>query len=168
MMLLKLQFRSALQRTTSISGDTLSRLEYGIEKQMISKITVYAFDRSNLCRAQLVLEVDWDEYTQQLSQGRALVSIDERKWANNTAMEVNEAANLFSEFVDAYTLRTKWQASHPTWVTSNNTTFASVLRDLGLVLAEPVEWADGTVVGHPLRIPELPEFRVGLYMVDEE
>lgn len=163
--LLKEQIRRMLRRTTNISQDSLSRLEIGIDKQWISTFLVYAFDNRKLCRAELIFEIDWDEYKLQMSRGKTTVSIDER-WIDNTAIEVDEVIILFNDFVRTYSLRTEWMVTYPSWIYKNELKLQEVRRSLGLSPAETIKWA-GQKHGTSHQIPELPEARVGCYLADD-
>src|SRR5258708_5140827 len=93
--LLKEQVRIMLRRTTNISPDWLRKLEIGIDNQWIQTFLVYAFDSRRLCRAELIFEIDWDEYTFQMSHSKTIVNIDQR-WVDDTAIEVDEVIILFN------------------------------------------------------------------------
>jgi len=165
--LLKMQIRVALKLTTSISDETLNRLMVGVENKWINKFHVYALDAKGLCRGQFTLEIDWDEHSLQIARGNATIAIDEQKWVNGAAVEVIEAANLFNEFVTAYSLRTDWQTLHPPSITANENTFGHVLEQLGLRLADPIKWAPGPEAQTTLKNRILSELRVGLRLLDD-
>lgn len=157
--LLKTQVRIALRRTTRISPETLAvTFDRGVDMRWISDIIIYAVDDRNRCRAQLLLEFDWDEYDLQLSRGKATVVIDGSKWQNDTAIELDEVLSLFNKYVTSYSLRTKWQVHK-----AGNLSYQDWLRELHLVQAEEVKWQNGW--SSP--IPELPELRVGCYLAED-
>lgn len=156
--LIKTQVRIALRRTTNISPEILKNtFDKGVDNHWINKITIYGVDQENCCRAQLILEIDWDEYNLQLAHGKATVAIDER-WNDDFAIELDEVIALFNRYVSEYSLTTKWQTSHP-----DGLMLDEVLQQLGLVAAEPIEWEHGwsTV------IPEIPELRIGCYLAED-
>lgn len=154
--LIKMQVRVMLRRTTMISQSSLSFLERLLDKKCVSTVSVYGLDRHNLCRVQLSLEIDWREYNFQITHGRAKVSIDER-WKDNTAIEVDEAINLFNDFVSTKSLSTQWGYSLCSWADTTEQR-----RALGIPLgnAEPVKWTPSN--NWSSTIPELQEVRVGL------
>lgn len=47
----------------------------GVDEHWISQFLVYGFDNSNLCRAELMFEIDWDEYELQISRGKTTVTL---------------------------------------------------------------------------------------------
>src|SRR5438876_643879 len=104
-----------LRRTTNISQETLQTLIIGVDRRWIASFLVYGFDHSNLCRAELTFEIDWDEYQLHMSRGKTTVTIDQR-WENDTAIEVDEVIRLFNEFVETCRLRTEWMVRYPSWI----------------------------------------------------
>jgi hypothetical protein len=82
-------------------------------------------------------------------------------------VEVTEAANLFNEFVQAYSLRTELHTLHPASVTTNESTFVQVMGKLGLERADPIKWAPGPAAKTTLKNRALSELRVGLHLLDE-
>lgn len=165
LILLKEQVRTMLRRTTSISPEALDRLTLGIERQWISTFYVYAFNNRNLCRAEAIFEIDWNEYELQMSHGKTTVIMDE-KWVDNTAIEVDEIVKLFNDFVRTYNLKTEWRVVFAPWVYSDGTKLIEVRGTLGLGPADQIKWA-GKKEGTYHQIPELPEARVGCYLADE-
>ena len=161
--LLKMQIRIALRRTAGVSDDTLRRLELGIENHWIRRILVYGIGNEGLCRAELVLEIDWHEHEAQLSVGRATVTIDQR-WTNDTAIEVEEVITFFNAFVGSHSLATHTRIQYPDWVYKDEAMHRHVQTTLGFVKAEPVKWA-GQGEGGVYQVPELPEFSVGCHVV---
>lgn len=157
--LIKMQVRILLRRTAEITDDFLSNIEKGLDKKWINKITIYGLDNDNLCRAQLTLEIDWEEHDFQISKGKATVSIDER-WENNTAIEVDEAINIFEKFVRKKGLKTTVIYNHPDWVNLNK-----VCKELNLVKAETPRWKK-EFQQFKIKIPEVPEISVGCYLED--
>lgn len=152
---IKTQIKVALRRTTVINAGNLAFIEKLLDNKCAQSFSIYGMDYQNLCRAQLSLEIDWNEYDFQLSQGRARISIDER-WTDNTAIEVDEAIKLFMKFVDAKSLKTEWGYSLCAWADN-----VAKRVELGITPSgyKSVQWSpDGEWV---TEIPELPELRVG-------
>ena len=164
--LLKIQLRTVLRRTTDISEGTLNRLMSGVDKRLICGFSIYALDGKGLCRAELDLDIDWSEHDVQLAIGKATIAIDETKWQNDTAIEIDEAVNAFKEFVAQERLRTELRTPLIPEVRNDAERYKQALDELGLVLADPVKWA-GTKAGVELGIDELPELRVGLFLCEE-
>jgi hypothetical protein len=162
--LIKTQVRIALRRTTDISATTLKEtFDKGLDNRWISKITIFGMDNKNCCRAQLVLDIDWDEHDLQLAKGKATVAID-GKWKNDTAVELDEIIELFNEYVSHYSLKTMYQTNHPTNnVNADNVKIelSEVMRQLNLVPAEPVQWSHTQ-----FKVSQLSELRVGCYLAE--
>lgn len=154
--LLKMQVRIALRRSANADQKGLDAVDKGLDKKWIKRVTVYGFDSQKLCRAQLDLEIDWNEHTVQLSRGKAQVTIDGR-WPDNTAIEIYEAINVFNWCVETNKLHTEWVISYAPHLNRDE-----INRILGFKPAPPVRWA-GKATGTEMDIPELPEVRVGLY-----
>ena len=160
--LIEVQVRAALRRTTDISAETLDRLMGGIENRWVEKFLVYGFDSRSICRAELELQIDWGEYGAQISAGRTKVTIDQR-WADNTAIEVDEVIHMFNRCVKGESLRTEWRVFFTPDVYRNEALLRRVQEALGVRTAPPVTWA-GQRIGKILGIEELPEVKIGLYM----
>lgn len=157
--LLKMQIRIALRRTTGECDNTLNRvIDKGLDHQWIGRVLIYAVDKSCMCRAQLTLDIDWDEHKLQLSRGHVSVSIDER-WKDDTAIELDEIIALFNRYVEEYGLDTKWACYK---ATSAKISMEEYLKELGLVYGKPIQWERGW--SSP--IPELPELRVGCHLAE--
>lgn len=167
MELLKIQIRRTLRRTTRISKRRLELIDDGIENHWVSQIFVYAFDHNNLCRAELMVKIDWDEFGLQIYQGRAVIVIDER-WESDTAIEVDEAIKLFNKFVETYSLKTRWEIEFTEWVQNDEVKYQEVLDILELTHSQPIQWASDDQEGIVLEIVELPELRVGCRLVIED
>lgn len=135
--LIKSQIRKALRRTTDISSQSLINIfDKRLDSHQISEVIINAIDNENFCRAQMALEIDWDEYALQIARGNVTVSVDKR-WTDDTAIEIDEVASLFNEYVSKYSLKTEWILSKP-----------SKTIDIG--------WSSG--------ILELPELHVSIFL----
>ncbi len=160
--LIKTQFRIALRRGARLSSDDIDRLMIGFDNHWIQTIHIYGLDYQNLCRAQSILEVNWNEYQTQMSFGRATVAIDER-WTDGASIELDEAVNLFDRFVTNHSLHVIYHAIYTSQVNLNANLYAYVQQILGHVRANPLQWA-GPRQGTIMSIPELPECTVGCYL----
>ena len=150
----------ALRKTTDISTETLERVfETGIDKQWIKKIMVYGMNKNNYCSAQLTLEIDWKEHNLQIDRGKATVTIDDRKWNDSTAIELEEVIKLFNNYVHEKELITKIQFYY---VDGLDREMANKVT--GCSSAKPIEWKSSSWSS---QIPELSELRVGFYLADE-
>jgi hypothetical protein len=161
--LIKAQVEIALCRTTDMSMETImNSILAGIDKHWISKVHVYGFDSENLCRAQLSMEIDWDEHDVQIAKGNTTVIIDDdgRKWRDNTVIELNKAISLFNDYVGEYSLKTKCYTVYAPGVDREEAN-----RILNRVPAKPIKWKD-KADGFVSDIPEIKELRVGFYCVD--
>lgn len=158
-----MQVSVALRRTTFISEDKLQQLLIGLNEKWIEEFSVYAFDHNNLCRAQLVLIMDWKEHTAQLNLGHDDVTINQ-KWENNTAIELDESIRLFNGYVNSESLWTEWRVTYTEAVRSNPALLDLVRRTLGTHAGDTITWA-GKREGHDYVIPELSEMKVGCYII---
>src|SRR6266404_3530448 len=103
--LLKLQVVIALRRAR-VAPATVGKIRKGVENGWLEKIVVYGVDSSDLVWCQLTLSIDWAQHSIHLTAGRVSVSIDDR-WANDTAIEVDETLGLFEQFTRAKGLTSK-------------------------------------------------------------
>lgn len=161
--LIKAQVEIALCRTTDLSMETImNSILAGIEKHWISQVNVYGLDSENLCRAQLIMNIDWDEYNLQVSNGNATVVLAEnnRTWRDNTAIELNKAISLFNDYVREKSLKTKCYTFYAPGVNREEAN-----RILNMVTTTPIQWK-GKADGFEFEIPEIKELRVGFYSVD--
>ncbi|MFB2892242.1 hypothetical protein ACE1CI_04775 [Aerosakkonemataceae cyanobacterium BLCC-F50] len=163
--ILKIQFRYLLRKTTDISLETLERLEKGLENAWIKKVNIYGFDVQKLCRAQITLQVDWDEYKYQLSCERATVAID-NKWIDDTAMEVYEPIIIFNDFVNEKLLTKEWGVIYTRSVYADEAKLKEVRSALGLAPRGSIKWAEEPTVQWSEKIQELPELDVFIRFVD--
>jgi hypothetical protein len=131
-----------------------------VDEQWIRTVHVYGIDKSNLCHAQLTLEINWREHNLQISMGRVAISIDEKVWVDNTAVEVDEMVRLFNEYVKAKNLRTKWAIVYRPGLDRDR-----LNRILGFRRAKKVKWA-GKAMSSKNLVPDLPELCVGLRLVE--
>jgi hypothetical protein len=157
--LLKMQIRRALRRATAISEDSLQRIEKGIDLSLIARVSVYGYDAQGLATSELRLEIDWSEYNTQISKGRVSVTIDDR-WQDHTAIDVDEAVRLFVKYVDANKLSTNWLVYYGTTVNVDEAN-----QRLGFRTTSSPTWAARSVSSFST-VPELPELRVGVTMID--
>ncbi len=162
--LIKAQVEIALCRTTDLSMEIImNSILAGIEKQWISQVNVYGLDRQNLCRAQLIMNIDWDKYNLQMSNGNATVVIAEnpRTWKDNTAIELNKAISLFNDYVRENSLKTKCYTSYAPGVNRAEANYI-----LGMVNAESIRWKRKATGLLDFEIPEIKELRIGFHCVD--
>lgn len=163
LLLLKMQIRTVLRRTTAISEHTLDKLMVGVENRWIEKVMIYGFGTDRLCRAELVLKIDWEEHNVQLALGKVEVTVDQQKWLSNTAIEVDECVRAFRGFVEKYKLKTDWRITLVNEVLGNERKLRDVRKKLGTSKADSLKWA-GKRLGEIVEISELPELQAGFYM----
>ena len=161
--LIRMQISVALRRTTFISEDKLNQVLKGIDNKWIKEFSVYAFDENNLCRAQLALRIDWQRHTAELKMGHKDVAID-RRWENNTAIELDESIKLFNSYVNSDSLWTEWRVLYTDEVYNDTALYQHVQQVLGLVSLGPIRWA-GEREGHEYEVPELSEMKIGCFIV---
>lgn len=134
----------------------------GIEYQWISEVNIYGLDYFNLCKAQLVMKIDWDRYQARMANGKATVVITEdgRTWIDNTAIELSEAISLFMDYARANSLFTKCYTSYAPGVDRWHAN-----RVLGMSNADPIKWGGRADIALPFfAIPEIDEVRVGFLL----
>lgn len=159
--LIKMQFRIALNRTTNVNQEVLERLLKGIssEKQWIKKLSVYGLNAEGLALIRLNLELDWNEYNLNISQGKVTVVMEEGKWvSNHTAVELDAAIRAFNDAIKANNLSIYW-----TVTLTDAEDPAVIRRELGLIPAKTPPWAGDNIQGETLPIPELSELKVKLH-----
>jgi hypothetical protein len=161
--LIKLQFGIALERTTDITKETLERFFLGIDRQWVRKLTISGLTEEKLCRAQLSLEIDWNEYELQMALERTTVALDE-KCVDNTTLELSQALRLFNEFVNLHQLTTIWHFQYIPQIYDNAELLATALETMNMVTASPVQWID-TYQEVQMTLYELPEISIGLSVV---
>jgi hypothetical protein len=161
--LIKMQVSIALRRTTIVPEETLSKLLIGIENKWIEEFHVYAFDKNNLCKAELRLRMDWVKHTAEINMGNKDVTIN-NKWENNTAIELDESIKLFNSYVQTDGLWTEWRISFTLAVRSNSELLKKAREVLGTHQGESIKWASKKE-GSEFTIPELSELKVGCYIV---
>lgn len=157
---LKMQIRIALRRAANMGDRELNDVCAAVEKKWVNRIAVYGLDSGNLCHAQLDLVIDWDRYGFEITSGHAIITIG-RGWINNTAIELDEALDLFNRYVVANSLTTKVSYFHPSWVSLD-----MLRREFGWILQEELHWASGGIVDWSIRIPEVPELRIGCKLLE--
>lgn len=158
--LIKTQVRIAFRRSTNISKEQLNKLvDIGIDRHWLKQIKIYGIDDQGLCQAQLVLDINWNKHKSQLSMGKAKIIIDNR-WAEDTAIELDESINLFNKYVNEYSLTTTNRFS-----LSEGEDHDIICKELNLVSAEPIKFTNKS--GNSFNIPELQEVCVGFYYKEE-
>jgi hypothetical protein len=161
--ILKSQVRTVVNRTTDLSLETIKNtFDKGIDKRWINGIKIYALDSENRCCAQLFMEIDWDEHNLQLSQGKTTVSIDGKNWLNDTIFEVGEVIHVFNLYVSKNSLKTSCRVSYLSSLDEEE-----VMKQLNLTEGEEIKWKNGSRLPNANKIPELPEFSIGYYLVDD-
>lgn len=161
---LQRQIGEILRSTTRINDLDLYKLLEAIEKQWIQELTVFAFTFENLCKAKLNMEINWDEYNNEIAVGRVTVVVDER-WKDDMLPQTEMAIWAFNKYVDKYNLSTKWRVSYPDYVYQNSALLSKVRTFLGTSPGEPIKWAGKTIEDY-LMNKDFPEFGIGLYFVE--
>lgn len=153
--LLTTQVKIVLRRTTTARPDVLTKIEEGVRKCYIKAVSVVAIDHQGLCRAQLELEIDWDEFNLQISRGKLKVAID--GWSDDTAIEIDELISLFMKVVRERQLSTEWRCTiNPAF------DFNTVCSVLDMRRAESIRWSGEPTDAWSSLIPELPELRASI------
>lgn len=159
--LLTMQLKVALRRLTDLRTDPkyLELLMKGVEWKWLQRFTVDALDSAGLCRAELVLDIDWLEHDRMISIGRATVTVDDNKWIDSTCIEVTTAIETFEEFVAQRGLHTRWTASYTGTVWNDKALRAKADNVLHLQPVEPAVWKSEPFSAQ-LRPNELPELTI--------
>jgi hypothetical protein len=156
--LLKLQVRVALKRTTDLTPPRLERLLTGIDNQWIDRINVFGMDASKQAWCQLTIKIDWARHRVHIAAGRTHVSV--KGWSDDTPHELGDSIKLFQDFVSENGLHTYWTIS----TVNLGAKRGSAFETMGLVDAEPIQWAGGKASVH-FNVPELDELSVDLYLL---
>jgi len=167
LVLLTIQLRAVLRRTTSINKDQLDRLMTVVEKKWIKTIYVYAEDNQNLCHGLLQLDIDWSIFEEQ-SKYSSTVSISEQ-YSQGLLPEIEEASDNFIKFINTYSFRTHLKVSLRQSVYNDSSLKNEVYTSIGLMprsKVREIEWA-GSQVRQSLNIYELPELKINFNIVDK-
>jgi len=156
------QVEIALTRTTDLSEEAIDSILKGIETQWIDQVSIYGLDSENLCKAQLIMAIDWYEHNLQIRNGNITVVIaeDRRTWKDNTAVELRKVITLFNDYVAENSLKAKCQLSYAPGVNREDAN-----RILGMVNGEAIRWKNKRD-GFEFEIPEIKELRVGFYCLE--
>ena len=161
--LIEVQVMSAFRRAIpSISEKTLLNLKIGIKYKWIKHFGIYGMDQNNLCRAQVILEINWKEHIFQMKLGNENINTN-KQWKNDVAIEVDEVLNAFMDVIEEHNLRTKWTVSYDDWVYNDKNKLNEVRDTLGFSQADTIKWK-GEKNGVNLRVSDLSEIKVGLYL----
>ncbi len=161
---LQRQIREVLRETTQISDYKLDRLLEAVEKKWICQIDVYAFNYNNLCQAQLKMEIDWNEYDNQMSIGKLNIDVDNR-WKNDLLPQTDSSIWAFKKYVGQYGLRTEWRITYANWVHKSPSKLSEAREFLGTSPGEPIKWSGKTIDDY-VKNRDFPEFGIGLYFVE--
>jgi len=161
---LQQQIREVLRETTQISDDMLEKLLQAVENKWICQIDVFAFNYNNLCQAQLKMEIDWNEYDNQMSIGKLTIAVDTR-WKNDLLPQTDSSIWAFNKYVNQSSLRTEWCITYANWVHNSPSKLAEARCYLGTSLGEPIKWSGKTIDGY-VKNKDFPEFGIGLYFVE--
>ncbi len=161
---LQQQIREVLRETTQISDDKLEKLLQAVENRWICQIDVFAFNYNNLCQAQLKMEIDWNEYDNQMSIGKLTIAVDTR-WKNDLLPQTDSSIWAFNKYVNQFSLRTEWRITYANWVHDSPSKLAEARNYLGTAPGEAIKWSGKTIDGY-VKNKDFPEFGIGLYFVE--
>jgi len=91
-----IQIRLLLRTTTSISEEKLSAIRVGIERRWIRDVNIFAIDKNNFCKAQLVIRIDWDSYDVRRFVEKSFVFLGDKESTDDTIYE------MYLEFLTHY------------------------------------------------------------------
>ena len=157
--LLKWQILTALRRTVSLREETRIRLNQALDRQWVKAVHIYGITDEGECSGKLILQVDWDEYKLHIYRGKGVITID-GSWTNRTALEVDEAVSIFTEWVEQHRLTTRYAIES---VTPEDGTELS--RFLGFLPTEEPKWS-GDAHGTTLSNRDLSELSIGCFFAD--
>lgn len=158
MQLLTMQVRIALRRATGIAPHELASVEKGVQNKWITRVSIFGLDARNLCKAELSLEIDWLRHEVHISQGRGMVATD--AWGGDTAIELQEALTVFTDFVAESKLSSSWVVTY-----SSNVDVNMVDRELGFSRVNFPKWASSPDAQSRLRPKEIDEFGIHLRFI---
>jgi hypothetical protein len=161
---LKVQLRYALRETCNIDESTLNRLMTGVDEPWVKTFHIYAFDSRKLCRAQLEMDIDWNEHNRQLSIGKTTVALDS-KWSNNVLIEVEEMTKAFNAFVKHHNLKTEWKVTYTSQVHNDSELLRRARATVGTAPSEKIIWA-GASASMNMSNSDFPDLKVGLFLTD--
>ena len=160
--ILKSQISITLNRTTIIDPETLKSVIKGIENKWIEIIKVYALDSNKLCIGELILNIDWDKYNQELSKGNATVVFKDNIYKEDTILEIDQVVILFNEFVKHNNCNTYFVLKYPADLDS-----VYINGQLGFTFVDPPIWKSTTTIGQGIQIDEMPELKIGFRLIDD-
>jgi hypothetical protein len=161
---LQIQITELLKKTTQISDSMLDKILVAVVNKWICQIDVYAFNSSNLCQAQLKMEIDWNEYEQQISSSKTTIAVHPL-WTNDLLPQTDSAIWTFNEYVSQFRLTTKWLITYADWVYNNSSKLTEAREFLGTSPSKSIRWS-GNTISDFLKNTDVPEFCIGLYLVE--
>lgn len=136
LILLKTQVKFIFQNKL-LNSDTkiLEYIDLILEKQWVKKFKIYGKDDQNLVACELVISIDWKEYSFQLKKS-AMVDLHER-WKDDVMIETSIVTDEFYKYIVDKNLRTEL-----VYIFNPKRDSDMICRELGLTDVEPVIWKD--------------------------
>ncbi|WP_432141344.1 hypothetical protein [Streptomyces sp. bgisy084] len=151
--LLEQQVRVALRRA-NVSQVSLDTAVAGVRKKYIVKLQIYATASTGKAIGLLEIRIDWQRHEFHMSMGGDTVKLDSR-WENDTAIEIDEALNVFEGFLTRSGVTTLVR-----YVYYPGADIEAIGRELGTRPSKPMAWAGSVIDGSPFRLSLLDEASV--------
>ncbi len=159
-----IQIRLLLRTTTSISEEKLSAIRVGIERRWIRDVNIFAIDKNNFCKAQLVIRIDWDSYDVRRFVEKSFVFLGDKESTdlqNNlrAAIEIDDVISAFNKFVSENALSTMWNVVFQPNAPDIDD---DQVKSLGISHLQPIKWQ---IRKNDREQSDLPKTIVGSYVV---
>ncbi|BCK70020.1 hypothetical protein Srufu_039730 [Streptomyces libani subsp. rufus] len=153
MNLLEQQIRVALRRANA-PKKSLDVAVAGVRKKYIVKLQIYATASTGKAIGLLEIRIDWQRHKFHISTSGDTVAIDSR-WENDTAVEIDEALNVFEGFLAHSGVTTLVR-----YVYYPGADVEAIGRELGTQPSKPMAWAGTVIDGSPFKLSLLDEASV--------
>lgn len=150
---IKFQVRYALRMAAGLSDSSLNVVDRILDDKAAETIHIYGFNSAKLCRAQLDISIDWNEYGLQINAGKSYIAVDDR-WVDGASIEIQEAARTFDKFIWDNSLTREYRVTFCYGINSSKYGFGA---------GSPINWSGEKEKLTSLDIQELPELRLGMY-----
>ena len=143
-----------LRLAGGLSEYSMNNIDRILDDKAANTFHVYGFNSSKLCRAQLDLSIDWDEYGIQINSGKSYVALD-TSVDEGVSIEVVEMVRVFDKFIKTNSLNREYRVTF---------CYGVDFSKYGFETGSSINWHGERQTLIPnLDIPELSELRLGLY-----
>ena len=102
--------RYLLRLAGGLSEHSMNNIDRILDDKAANTFHVYGFNSSKLCRAQLALSIDWDEYGIQINSGKSYVALD-TSVDEGVSIEVVEMVRVFDKFIKTHSLNREFRVA---------------------------------------------------------